>query len=460
MQVIRERFSFRLYSTLALFRRLVILLIVFSSAAFCIDDVKQSASINATELRLDNGLMVCLKPTDYESDEVLFKVAAPGGFASLDPKDRPSGQVAAQASWESGLGRFSSDQLSVFLYEHSLEFVPKIHAFSRTVEGEGGKQSVEAFLQCIKMLFTEQRFTEEGWDAAINITRTMISKQSSDYEHAYEAAFLQFNTQHSPLLQPLETAGLESADFETGRKIFQRSFSDPSEFTLVIVGSFNVQEVAGLVKKYLGSIPQPALGSGLKRSFSVPFPPGVTEKVIRLGRQPSSLTRMTFPLQVEIGEHNIHELAFISQIIEARLRKAIIEKMALSYGVDVSYEFPLYPLLNNPWISIRFRCDEKLIASVKEIILKELAQLQSQGVTPGEVETIKKLEIGSQEFWLRDNFYWLSMLTNYYLWGWDPRLIDYKNTSVRGLSPQQVDKLLKGFFTLANYSLFTAVPTN
>lgn len=144
------------------------------------------------------------------------------------------------------------------------------------------------------------------------------------------------------------------------------------------------------------------------------------------------------------------------QIIEGRLRNEITNKMNLSYGVDVSYEFPVYPFLDNPWISIRFRCEEKTICSLKEIVLVELRRLQAKGATSEELMMIKKLEKGSQEFWLKDDFYWVTMLTNYYLWGWNPEKIDQQNTAIYDFSLAALNGLLKQAISLSNYSVITA----
>lgn len=356
------------------------------------------------------------------------------------------------------MGGMTSDQVSVFLYENSLEFIPAIFPFSRTVEGEGRKENIEAFLQCVKMLFTQQEFTNEGFQAAKISTQGMISKLSHDNESSFEAAFLAVNTQNFPALRPLNVEDLKKVNFDVAKNFFHRSFSDPSEFFCVITGNFNVDKVIKVIEKHLASIPKSIANSGLKKTFFVPFPPEITEKNIKLANQPSCLTHVTFPLQIAANERNIHEIAFMCQIIEARLRRVITEKMNLSYGVDVAYEFPVYPFLNNPWISIRYRCEEKIIKSLKEIVITELKRLLVDGVTGEEVESIKKLEEGSQSFWLKDDFYWVSMLTNYYLWGWNPEKIDYDNTLIYHLSVAEVNAILKKAISLNNYSIVTAVP--
>lgn len=402
-------------------------------------------------------MTVCLKPTDNESNTFYFKLAALGGYGSLGPKNFWSGRLADRIAWESGMGGMTSDQVSVFLYENSLEFVVEIAAFSRSIAGEGEVEGLEPFLKCVKMVFTEQQFTEEGFKAAKVLTKDIIGKLSRDSEHAYEEVFLRVNTQNLNALRPMTVDDLEKVNFQRAKSFFKRAFSDPSEFYCVITGDFNMESATKLVEKYLGAIEKPEMDSRLRKEFDVPFPAGITKTTFKLPNQTSCLTHITFPLQVEINDTNISEVSFMCQIIEARLRRVITEKMDLSYGIDVSYEFPVYPFLNNPWISIRFRCEDKLIQQISDIVIAELKRLQSGGVTLDEVQTIKKLEKGSQEFWLKDDFYLVSMLTNYYLWGWNPEKIDYQNTQIHNITVDAVNALLKKAITLSNYSSVTAV---
>lgn len=418
---------------------------------------QQLKAIGAVQLKLSNGMTVCLKSTDTETNGFYFKMAALGGYGSLSAKNIWSGRLADRIAWESGMGGMTSDQVSVFLYENGLEFIVEVTPFSRTIIGEGQISGLDPFLKTVKMVFTEQQFTEEGFSAAKVLSKDILGKLSRDNERAYEEAFLRVNTQNFQALRSLTVADLAKVNFLKAKAFFQRSFSDPSEFYCVITGNFDVDKAIKLVEKYLGPIAKPDVGSRLNKKFNVPFPPGVTKTTIKLPNQTSCLTHMTFPLQMEINDTNISEISFMCQIIEARLRRVITEKMDLSYGVDVSYEFPVYPFLNNPWISIRFRCEDKLIAELHDIVISELKRLQSTGISREEVLMIKKLEKGSQEFWLKDDFYLVSMLTNYYLWGWNPEKIDYLNTSIYNITVEAVNALLKKAITLGNYSVVTAV---
>jgi predicted Zn-dependent peptidase len=151
-------------------------------------------------------------------------------------------------------------------------------------------------------------------------------------------------------------------------------------------------------------------------------------------------------------------IAFVSQVIEARLRSVITRAMKQSHGIDVSYEFPLYPKLDCSWISIRFRSEAKDVTKLKKLILKELELLISQGPTEAEVEYIRKLEFGNDEFWMKDNFYLASMLTNYYLWGWSPDAIYKDALKIQTLTVEEIHSFLQKSITMGNYTVIMANP--
>lgn len=415
-------------------------------------------SINLFKITLKNGSNLWLKPTSSDAEEIWFQMSALGGFASVVKNDPLIGELSVQLARESGLDGMSGEQFSSFLYEQSIEFEPKIESFSRMIYAEVELQSLDVLMQTVERLFSKQRFTPEGWREALVLTRESIVKLLDDDEYLYQEAFLSANTQNSPIFAKVRLDDLKMADFERSKHLFLQSFADPGQFVCVVVGSFDPVKVARIASGRLGKIPKAAQMNSFEKPDPIFFPKGITHRSIKTEIGQGLLTHLTFPLKLEIKEDNIHELAFACQIIEANLRRVITEKMNISYGVDVSYEFPLFPYLESPWMSIRFGSDGRLLNQMIAIIMAELKRLQTDGATGKEMDTMKKLEAGSQEYWLQDDSYWGTMLTNYYLWGWDPVGIDYKNTPLTGYSKDQLNYFLKRFISLDNYGVFTAHP--
>lgn len=421
---------------------------------------KTYPSINLTEIVLKNGMKICLKPTNFDPGEVSYKLSALGGYASLSEAEIPSGILAAQIAWESGLGKYTGDQVSVLLYENCLEFFPKIQPFGRSVEGSSPTEGIDSFLKCIQMLFTEQQFTKVGMDIAMTQARESFSKASLDHEQNYEAFFMETNTQRAKALCHLNDCDLKKVNFDVSKEFYKNCFSNPADFVCVIVGSFDVEEVKPLIYQRLGQIPSLSESKDLKHHLPVYFPKGVTKTTLPVTPRTEYTTRITLPLSQSLNEKNIHTFEFACQIIEARLRDVITKKMVISHGVDVAYEFPLYPHLENPWITIQFRSDHKSTPQITELVLSELKRLQHEGASLNEINEIKKLQNGSEDYWWSENCYWVSSLSNFYLWGWNPEKIRVQREETALLTVEEISEILKTYFDLTHYSIVSAKPLN
>lgn len=420
-------------------------------------DLKEK--IDLIQVKFDNGMQLWMKQTADEDSEISFQVAALGGFASLVSDDPLAGEFAVQLARESGMGGMSSEEFTTLLYDNSLEFEPKIEPFSRMIYADGEASSIGLLMKIVGKLFTSQKFSKDAWKEAQVLTKDSFAKLIADDEFLFQRSYLFANTQNMPIFGKVTSEDLKRANFDTSKKVFTASFSNPAEFVCVVVGHFDPVQITKYGVEHLGAIPKLKGDVKFDLPFRVSFPAGVSHRTLRKGiRQSGVMTHMTFPLKINVDAKNVHEVAFACQLIEANLRKVITEKMKISYGVDVSYEFPLFPYLESPWMAIRFGSDDRTVERMTVIILKELTRMMAEGVTASEVEVMKKLEEGSQEFWLQDNSYWGSMLTNYYFWGWNPEGIDYKNTSLKQYSKETMDPFLRSFISLNNYSVFSAYP--
>lgn len=429
-----------------------------STILYNIKSTRYFESLNLTEIVLNNGMRVYLKPTDFETDEVHFRLSALGGFASLHCTDICSAQNAAQIAWESGNGDLTSDQVSVLLYEHSLEFAPKINAFSRTIEGFSNQRELGSFLMCVNMFFTRQNFTEEGMKIALGQVKQSIVKAKHDNDAIYEAEYLAMNTQGFSGFRSLQLNDIEKVDFIAARNFFFKSFSNPAEFVCVIVGNINPESVKPWIDKYLGEIPSQEYRQKISQPPVKAFPAGKSEKIVRQANRKDCLTRLTLPLAVPINEENLNSFEFATQVIEARIRKIFIDKMKISHGIDVAYEYPFYPSLENPWIIIQFKSPQKLVDPLIQMILAELKRLQASGVAQPEIDVIKKFQVGSDDFWLRENAYWAVTISNYLMWDWNLEGIKKNTDKTNATNMNLINTILRTYFSVDNYTIISSQP--
>ena len=419
---------------------------------------KEYPKLGVTELTLENGMKVILRPTHAEADEICIQILAPRGYSSLKKKDRVSGRLAASIAWESGVGPYDADQLSSKMYRNGVDLFPNINAFSRTIDGSTDADGLDTFMEIVHLIFTDSQMKNSAMKQVVANRKRTIINRPLDIELAFEDQFISLNTQNLNPLRPLPLEDLGSLDLQEAGNIFRSSFSDPSEFTVVLVGYFDIDEVKEIIAKRLATIPK---GEGFKlpaASKPPEFPTGITVKKIFIDDTSDSLTRLTFPIIKVMDQNTFEGLNVLTQVIETRLRNVLREEMESSQGVDVAYQMPLFPSTDPTWLTIQFRSEPKKEEKIRNIILKQLEVLRKEGPTDEEIEMVRNNQTRIDEFWLRYNCFWQANLSNYYIWGWDPNgiLHDYQESPY--LSKSMIQQALIDDMPLDNYTVLISEP--
>ena len=76
------------------------------------------------------------------------------------------------------------------------------------------------------------------------------------------------------------------------------------------------------------------------------------------------------------------------------------------------------------------------------------------------MEHIRKLEAGNDEFWMKDNSYWVSTVTNYILWGWPPAAICSDAAKAQNLTAKDIQAFLVNGLNTSNYSVLGGFAPN
>lgn len=379
------------------------------------------ADVAVTRVTLKNGMQVWMKPTNFESEEVVLRLISEGGYASLPEDQRCAGELAASAALESGFGKMDPDHLSALFYEHAIDFSARIQAFSHVIEATLHSDSLPIALNLCKLYFTQQQLSEEGFNEVVKQTKEGFEYHIEDGRTLYEDTFKNLNTQNYAPIKPLKPKFLDTARFEVAHDFLEASLADPSRFVCILLGDFDQEKVVPILEVTLGTIPKITPKKPLEQPSIPTFPTEVIAKVINFYGRADSVGRLTFPLNKPLEEGDSHIMDVGVQALEMRLRQVMHDRYDGAHMcVNVTYELPLYPLRDSPWIVIQYRSEPRKTALVKEVLLTAFKLFQENGPTPGEIEKVEDNIHRNQDFWLDDNDYWLASLTNYAIWNWNP----------------------------------------
>ncbi len=389
--------------------------------------LRKIPEINATEITLPNGIKVCLKPIE-NTDDVRFKAVAPGGYSVLPQAFQPSGKLSAAIAWESGFGPWTGADIANKLLRESIDLETQVGPFSRSMEGSTMPSRVEELLKIVQQLYVQPHFDAAVISKVIERMAASVQLRHQDSETQFEDVIRSVNTKEQEILQPVTEEDLKKIDFAAAKTFYLENFLSTDGLTFLLVGEFSVDKTIPLVVKYLGTIPRRHLAKTLDTTPMVSLPTGITQREVASSVPQECQVRITFPLTADFNEQQWHQLEILSQVIETRLRRRFREVLGSTQGIDVAYELPYYPHRNPAWLAIQFRCAGCQTDNINRLILADLAQLREKGPQKEEVEKVRTLHTRNDEFWIQHKRYWVDMLANYYLWGWDPAnsLKDYE----------------------------------
>ena len=107
-------------------------------------------------------------------------------------------------------------------------------------------------------------------------------------------------------------------------EIYKDRFADASDFTYVLVGSFDVEKIKPLLAQYLGGLPS------LKRvetakDLGIKAPAGVVKKTVYKGTEPKSTVRLVFTGDYTYNEENNTLLDALGEVLQIKLIERLRE---------------------------------------------------------------------------------------------------------------------------------------
>ena len=377
--------------------------------------------LGLTDWTLANGVRVILKPTDFKEDEVLIRAFSPGGYSLSSVEDHFSASNASQVVAMGGVGSFSQVELQRKLAGKAVGVSPSIGELTEGLSGAASPRDLETLFQLIHLYFTAPRKDETAFRALQAQMGAVLANRGASPLAAFQDTLLVTLAGGHPRARPLTLEAFQEIDLDRAFAFYQDRFADASDFTFVLVGAFDPQEIRPLVETYLGSLPN------LSRQESwvdlgIAPPTGVVEKRVVRGVEPQSRTQIIFSGPFEYTRENRLGIRILTSVLDTRLREVIREEMSGTYGVGVGRTYEPFPEPRYS-ISVSFGSDPERVDELVEAIFSEIRSLQEEGPAPDDVRSAREQERRSRETNLRENSWWATQLSFSYQYDMDPRLL-------------------------------------
>jgi zinc protease len=243
---------------------------------------------------------------------------------------------------------------------------------------------------------------------------------------------------------------LSEADFNRIREIGKERFKNAADFKFFFVGNIDKEEFKPLVEKYIGSIPSVSEQEEWN-DLNIEKPDGVVEKIVEKGQEEKSLQYIVFHGDFDYNSRNRLVLNAVESILSTRLLEVIREDKSSVYSIRANSSTSKYPDQEYS-ISISYGTDPAKLDELKEAVFAEIKNFATNGPSEEELQKAKEKMLRQREVALRENSFWLSVLSNtYYLKDGDFSEFGTYNDLVNSINQSEVKDAFNSYFDFENY---------
>jgi zinc protease len=383
-----------------------------------------------TEWTLSNGVRVVLAPTTFKQDEVLVRAFSPGGTSLADDRSYVAAETADQVVAQGGLGSLTALDLSKKLAGKAAFVRPDIAEMSEGLNGRALRRDLETLFQLIYLTFTQPRADPEAFRAMTGQLTAALANREAQPDTAFEDALNAAVSQDHPRARPMSPALVAQMNLDSSLAFYKDRFSDASDFTFVLVGSFDLPTIKPLVERYLGSLP--ALNrKEAGKDVGIRPPSGVVEKDVVKGSTPKSEVGLVFSGPFQNNPKNRLVFQAMANTLAGNLQRVLREDLGGTYGVSVVPDFTKRPI-EEYRLTITFACDPARMKDLVKALFAVIDDFKTSGPSESQVADARAALRRDLETDSRQNGYLLNQLS--FAYQYDEPLPD--QTALRALYDQ------------------------
>ncbi len=362
---------------------------------------------------LSNGMRVVFKPTDFKDDEILLYAYSEGGASLEGNIDKlPSAQICDDVVENNGLGNFSAVALRKSLAGKMVGITPRISTYEHSLSGSSSVKDFETLMQLFYLYFTGVRTDNDGYASVISQYRTALVNRKKDPSTAFGDSVNVTVGNHHPRSVSFDTTQLNKVTQADALAFFKKCFSNPADFTVILTGNIDKEQVKSAILTYLGGLK--AQKGRLKwEDHGVRVPKGYNvckfTKDLQT-KKASNFIYLTGDMEPTL-ENKIYMQA-LKNVLYTRYLESMRETEGGTYGVSVRAGIGIRPVKIGS-LQMSFDTDPAVEDKLLPIIAAEIDSIIAKGVKEEDLQKTKEIMQKSHKESVRENRYWQNVIATY-----------------------------------------------
>ena len=378
----------------------------------------QNESLGYTEWTLKNGIKVIVRPSTLKADEVTISAVSKGGLSMLSDEEYYQGAFLGMIMGNSGIGKFSSTELSKQLSGKSAWASVGTASYEHAVNAGGSPKDIETILQLMYLNFTSPRFDQTDLDNMKKMYIPYFTNMESDPNYICSKELQKTLYGNNPRRQATSVAQIEALNIPALQNVHAKLFSFAEDFRFIIAGNVDLNTLKPLVEKYIGSLPTSKNVEYAVVDDGVRYAGNITNEFRTKMEQPKVSVRLIYTGAMEDNAKNRLIVDLLSRALDSRYMVSIREEKGGTYGVSVQGAVDEYPT-ENYFVAIVFDTNDQLADELVEICDKEIRKIAEEGPLADDVAKAKEFLQKNYANVLDNNSGWVSAITRWYEEGYN-----------------------------------------
>ncbi|CAK8712380.1 Zinc protease [Candidatus Electrothrix gigas] len=357
--------------------------------------------IEAERYVFENGLVLNLKKTDFEPNEV--KVTASLGHGKLVETKPGLALLTEMLIPESGVGKLTKEQLKEVLAPYSASLRFQIASDSFQLQGRGLQSESKLLFQLLYTQLYDPAFRKDAFERGMQRIQQTYSQMESSVEGMMQlqgegflaGGNLRYGAVPFELLKKITVADIE----QWLRPVFQQSMLE-----LSVVGDFDPQEILQLTTRYFGGQAREELHT--VDGDQIVFPAGKSLSLPVTTQSEKGMVTVAWPTADFWDISRTRRLNVLASVLDDRMRKLIREELGAAYS-PYAYN---QPSLVDPGFGV-LRSVVVVDPAQADMVAHRLQELGTElatgKITADELERALEPMLTSIRDLVRTNRYWL-----------------------------------------------------
>jgi zinc protease len=417
---------------------------------------KEDASSGVTELFLENGVRVVLKPTTFKNDQIIINGYSYGGTSLAPDAAYTSASLAALLVNRSGLGSLTKAQISKMLSGRSVNISASISDFTEGISGSSSPEELETAMQLVYLYFTQPRKDTNIWSGILSQQQASLSNRGINPIQVFQDTVAAVLNNYHPRKMPENPQALKEASIDEAYRFYKTRFEDAAGFTFVLVGNLDTAKVKPLIAQYLGALPS----LNRKDTFVDPgikIPSGHFRKTVYKGLEEKSRVQLVFHSDYQYSESNNIQMDALKEVVNYRLLNRLRAKESGVYTPSVNVSYTKVP--NQKFnLTISFNCAPGNVDNLIQASLEEIAAIRKTGPSLSEIEKFIAATQRMEETQVNSNVYWAYSLRTQYMLNDGQAGVLKKSEALKQVTTESVKAAAKQYLSGSDLIEFVLMP--